>query len=108
MSNYLFVNSRDPFGEKSLEKNIKIMSGLLEKEHGVQLMLVQDAVYAAQKEVDNGDLKRFIDKGGKVYVDDFSLKLRELSPGALEEGVVINPISILVDALKGKYKVIWN
>lgn len=71
-------------------------------------MLVQDAVYAAQKDIENRDLKRFISMGGKVYVDDFSLKLRELPPGDLEEGVVINPISFLIDALREKYKVIWS
>ena len=108
MSNYMFVNCRDPFGDKSLEKNMKILSSLLEQEHEVRLMLVQDAVYAAQKGVDNPDLKQFMSRGGKVYVDDFSLVLRELSPGSLEEGVVINPISILVDALRGKYKVVWS
>ena len=107
MSNYLFISSRDSLDDISVERNLDLMLELLLKNHNVELMLVQDGIYTAQERFNNKSLRYFLGKGGKVHVDDFSLSLREIAPDSLVEGVIINSISIVIDALIGKNKVIW-
>lgn len=108
MSNYLIINSKDPHNDKSLDQDLSFMQDLLRNGHRVELMLIQDGVYASQENVKIADVEKFMDIGGRVFVDDFSLKLRNLDSSGVKEGVVINSIAIVVEALLDKYKVIWS
>lgn len=108
MKNYLFINSKDPFEDVGLESRVSLMLDLLEEERHVELLLVQDGVYASRNSYRNALLSEFMEKGGRIHVDEFSLAVRGLPTHSVRTGVIVNPISIVVDAMLEQYKVVWN
>lgn len=106
MSNYLFIQSRDPISDRTVESNLNLMCDLLNDSKEVTLFLVQEAALLARKDVMENHLTDFLKKGGKILVDEFSIKIREIDK--LKENVEIAALSVVIDALLGKQKVIWN
>jgi len=106
MSSYLFIQSRDPITDRTVELNLNLMCDLLNDSKEVTLFLVQEAVMLAKKGILTNHLENFLKKGGKVFADEFSLKIREVDN--LKEDVKIAAVSVITDALLDQHKVVWN
>lgn len=108
MTNYLFIESRDPF-----ESRDRFVEGtavaLLERGHLVTVFLVQNGVLASRQNVRDSYLGRLSQAGVTLLADDFSLRERGITAAELCPGVQLSSIETLVDALvQENTKAIWH
>lgn len=108
MSNYLFIQSQDPFTETRTRHQFDLALQLFEAGHDVRLLLVQNGVTPARKGADTPHFDALLKAGLSVSADDFSLQQRQIDGSDLKDKVGIDPIGTVVDALLNGDKVIWN
>lgn len=108
MANYLFIESRDPFTDRTLRDHLQLMEELAVDKHQVDLYLVQDAVLLGRRDVGTGELETLAERGVRVHADDFSLLQRGVDEAEIKPFCSVSPISRVVEALELEYKVIWN
>lgn len=108
MAGYFFIQSVDSFSDISTEAQFRLMTDLAGRNNSVQMLLVQNAVFMAKKDVPCAQLDALLTKGVNVLVDDFSLAQRGIATAAIRTDVQPSEISCVVDAMLDKQKVIWN
>ena len=108
VSKYLFIQSRDPFTDKTSTQQFSLMADLMDRSWEVQVILVQDAVIAGRKGVRSAELEALLARGGTVYVDDFSLRQRGIESGDVKDGFKVSGMERVIEAMKHRYKVIWH
>lgn len=108
MSNYLFIQSQDPFTDVGATFQYELMLQLSRAGKSVSVVLVQNGVTAAR----NGAPARHFDhlcaNGLSIYADDFSLAQREITIDQLKPGIQPVSIDIIIESLLAGDKVIWN
>ena len=105
MSQYLFIESRDPF-DSHCHHYHGLASSLVDHGHQVVLFLVQNAVLVARPCCHSDEIKQLATRGITVLADDFSLKERGINQ--LIEGVKASPIDVVIDQLAAGSKVLWH
>ena len=109
MSNYLFIESRDPFESRDIRFVEETAVALKKAGHDVTVFLVQNGVLATRSHAQNSYLSCLTRNGVNVLVDDFSLTERGIQPADLLPGIQRAQIESLVDALvQENTKAIWH
>ena len=107
MSDYLLIESRDPFEANEVNKNYEIAINLANAGNQVILYLVQNGVLPARSGARADSLEVVVTHGVEVLADDFSLKERAIVPESLISGVTPASIDLVVDHLADGHKTIW-
>ena len=107
MSDYLLIESRDPF-ENGCSHYCQLACQLAANGNKVTLFLVQNAVLATRPCQFSGQLKNLADKRVEILADEFSLRERGISPSTLVDGVSESPLDLVIDLLAEGRKVLWH
>ena len=109
MSNYVFIESRDPFESRDVRFVEETAVALKERGHEVTVFLIQNGVLATRRNAINSYLTRLTDAGVNLLADDFSLIERGIQPSELRHGIQASNIEALVDALvQENTRAIWH
>jgi len=109
MTNYLFIESRDPFESLDVRFVAEAAQALKERGHAVTVFLVQNGVLAARRAARDSHLARLAQAGVALLADDFSLQERGIETAALRPGVRPTSIDAVVTALATEQtKAIWH
>ena len=107
MTNYLFIEARDPFASRDTEFLEQTATALTLRGHPVTVFLVQNGVFAARKTT--AGLQRLTNAGVILLADDFSLRERGIKAAELAHGVQESGINSLVDTItQPNTKAIWH
>jgi len=107
MSQYVFIESRDPFESRDTEFVEQTALAIKERGHTVTVFLVQNGVFAARD--NTGQLQRLTQAGVILLADDFSLRERGIKTEELAQGIAETGIDRLVDAIaQAQTKAIWH
>lgn len=106
MSEYLFVESRDPFEEGAVKQSVELASGLVAEGHRVRVYLVANAVLVARR---GAKAPQFYDPAQmRVWVDDVSLQERDIAADRLRPGFALATMDTLAGwAMADRCKVLW-
>ena len=109
MSNYVIIESRDPFESRDVRFVVDTATGLKREGNDVTVFLVQNGVLAVRGNARLSHLPTLVEEGVRLLADDFSLSERGIQPGEFEPGVQISTIDALVDMLiRPNTKAIWH
>jgi sulfur relay (sulfurtransferase) complex TusBCD TusD component (DsrE family) len=107
MTEYVFIESRDPFESRDTEFVEQTAIAIKERGHRVTVFLLQNGVFATRKTT--ARLQRLADAGVILLADDFSLRERGISAAELAQSVQESGINSLVDAITQPHtKAIWH
>lgn len=107
MSNYVFIESRDPFESRDTEFLEETALAVKDRGHDVTVFLVQNGVLAARKSLQR--LDRLVDAGVTLLADDLSLRERGIKADELASGIQQSKIDELVERIVSeKTKAIWH
>jgi len=108
VTDYLLIESRDPFDSNDTQNLYDLAKGLKRQGHEVTLFLVQNGVLPARPCPVSASLSDVAQAGVEVLADDFSLSERGISRDRLAEGVQAASLEIVVDQLAAGRKTIWH
>lgn len=116
MSDYLLIESRDPFESVGVGDFLDLAEGLAKEGHAVTLFLVQNGVLPARHGAQSNfpanmhvrSLAALAANGVEVLADSFSLEERGISPNRLIAGVAVAPLSTVIDQLAAGRKALWH
>lgn len=108
MSEYLFVQSQDPFTDARAGNQYDLAMRLARNGNQVRVLLVQNGVTPARKGAECRAFDALLASPVTILADDLALRQREFSPEQLRDGVQPAPIGLVVDAMLAGHKVIWN
>lgn len=109
MTNYIFIESRDPFESRDTQFVEEMVTALKQRGNEVTVFLVQNGVLATRRKARDPYLARLAQAGIKLLADDFSLCERGIQSAELDPGVRTSNVDSLVDALlQENTKAIWH
>lgn len=109
MSNYVFIESRDPFDSADTSFLADTASSLKKRGNSVTVFLVQNGVLAARKAARKTVLPQLFESGVTVLADDFSLRERGIQFDECQSAVKTATIDQLVDLLiQENTKAVWH
>ena len=108
MTDYLLIESRDPFDSNDTQFTHELAKGLKRHGHEVTLFLVQNGVLPARPSAHSAALSDLARAGIEVLADDFSLSERGIAADGLAEGVRAASLEVVVDQLAEGRKAIWH
>ena len=109
MSNYIFIETRDPFESRDTQFLVETATALKERGNDVTVFLVQNGVLAARRAARGSHLPPLAEAGVRLLADDFSLAERGIQEAELLPGVRQAGIDSLVDFLaRDNTKAIWH
>ncbi len=106
MTQYLLIESRDPFEFNDVGYYYDLARGLVDCGNQVTLFLAQNGVLSARPSAHSAALSALARSGVTVLADDFSLQERGIVK--LADGVAAAPIDVVVDHLAAGHKVLWH
>ena len=107
MTEYVLIESRDPFESRDTEFVEQTAIAIKERGHPVTVFLVQNGVFASRKNA--GRLRRLTEAGVILLADDLSLRERGIKAEELAQGIQESGIDRLVDAIaQANTKAIWH
>ena len=106
MTEYLLIETRDPFESNDVGYYYDLAKGLVAGGNQVTLFLVQNGVLSARPSAHAAALSALARSGVTVLADDFSLQERGIAK--LAEGVAAAPIEVVVDHLAAGHKTLWH
>ncbi len=109
MSNYVFIESRDPFESRDTQFVVETAAALKRRGHNVTIFLAQNGVLAARKKARGSRLTELAKTGVRLLADDFSLRERGIGAAELSDGIQEASIDGLVDLIaQENTKAIWH
>jgi len=109
MTNYLFIESRDPFESRDTRFVEETASALKQRGNEVTIFLLQNGVLATRQSARDSTLERLAQAGVKILADDFSLLERGIQTSELAPDIQPSNIETLVDSLvQENTKAIWH
>lgn len=109
MTNYLLIETRDPFESRDTDFIADSAIALQQGGHNVTVFLIQNGVFAARGSAGHSPLDRLSAASVTVLADDFSLAERGILSTELNPGVQTANIESLVDALvRENTKALWH
>ena len=109
MTNYVFIESRDPFESRDARFVVDTATALKRGDNEVTVFLVQNGVLASRNNAAGSHLPQMAKAGITLLADDFSLCERGIQPAEMTAGVRRSNIDILVDLLvRENTKAIWH
>lgn len=107
MSDYILIESRDPFEDRSVDDDYALAESLVRNGDGVTLFLVQNGVLPARRTARADRLTSLIEAGAQVAADSFSLRERAVASDQLRPGVATAELDVVLDGLEAGHKVMW-
>jgi hypothetical protein len=109
VSNYVFIESKNPFDSPDADFVTEKAVALKKKGHTVTVFLVKNGVLGARKLAARSQMPAIVESGVTVLADDFSLQelgisMDECAPG-LQEGTMDRLIDLLVQE---NTKAVWH
>ena len=109
MTNYMFIESRDPFESRDARFVEETATALRRRGHNVTVFLVQNGVLASRDNGRDSYLARLAKAGVTLLADDFSLSERGIQLTEMRQDIRPSSIETLVDALvEENTKAIWH
>lgn len=109
MSNYVFIESRDPFDSLDTSFLADIATSLKKRGNNVTVFLVQNGVLAARKQARRTHLPQLLESGVTVLADDFSLRERAIQSDECQNAMKSASIDQLVELLvQENTKAVWH
>jgi predicted peroxiredoxin len=108
MSEYLLIESRDPFDSNDVTSFWDLAASLAREGHKVTLFLVQNGVFPARPSTRSKALSALTQAGVEILADEFSLSERGIRSDALAAGIAASPIDVVVDQLTAGRKALWH
>jgi sulfur relay (sulfurtransferase) complex TusBCD TusD component (DsrE family) len=109
MTNYVFIESRDPFESLDVRFVGETAAALSKRGHQVTVFLIQNGVLVARSLARDSYLARLAEAGVRLLADDFSLSERGIHTTELRPGIQTSNVEALVDALlEENTKAIWH
>ncbi|GIW41185.1 MAG: hypothetical protein KatS3mg076_1762 [Candidatus Binatia bacterium] len=108
MSQYLLIESRDPFEWNDVRYFYALARDLAAAGHAVTLYLVQNGVLPARREAKCDELRRVVEAGVEVLAEEFSLRERGIPADCLLPGVRTAPLEVVIDRLAEGHKALWH
>jgi predicted peroxiredoxin len=109
VSNYVFIESRDPFESADTAFLADTAASLKKRGNNVTIFLVQNGVLAARKEARKSPLPQLLECGVTVLADDFSLRERGIQSDEFQGLVKAAGIDQLVDLIvQENTKAVWH
>jgi predicted peroxiredoxin len=108
LKSYLIIQSEDHLTQCSAEKHYALASALAETGNRVWMLLVQQGVGVALKNVENSIFQQLLNSKVKIYADSYALAERGLETTELHDGIHITALDIIVERLLAGDKVIWH
>lgn len=109
MTNYVFIESRDPFESRDTRFVVDTATALKQRDNEVTVFLVQNGVLACRKNATGSHLPQLAKAGITLLADEFSLCERGIQPPEMTAGVQPSTIDALVDLLAHENtKAIWH
>ncbi len=109
MSNYIFIESRDPFESRDVRFVEETAAALRQRGHEVTVFLVQNGVLASRRNSRDSYLAHLTETGVELLADDFSLRERGIGAAELRPGVRPSNVETLVEALaREDTRAVWH
>lgn len=109
MSNYVFIESRDPFDSPDVSFLADTAVALKQRGNNVTVFLVQNGVLATRKQARRSHLPQLLEAGVTVLADDFSLRERAVHSEECQSAIKTAGIDQLIDLLvEENTKAIWH
>ena len=109
MSNYIFIETREPFSSTDTHFVADTAIELRQNGHDVTVFFVQNGVLALRKTATPSSVSLLVQAGIKLVADSFSLCERGLLSDERSDGVRPADIGTLVDLLvQGDTKALWH
>jgi sulfur relay (sulfurtransferase) DsrF/TusC family protein len=109
MSNYIFIETRDPFESRDVRFVEENALALRNRGHSVTVFLIQNGVFAARKQCMATDLTRLSEAGVTLLADDFSLAERGIGKSDIAPEIQPASIEALVTSLvQENTKAMWH
>lgn len=108
MSQYLFIQSQDPFTETRTRHQFELIGLLHDAGHQVAVLLVQNGVTPARRGAQSELFDQLLRWGVTVHADDFSLTQREISAEQLKDQIGVANVDMAIGAMLDGHKVIWH
>ncbi len=105
MSNYLLIESREPFGDSTC---YELAADLARRGNDVVLFLIENGVLPARRGARNEDLLAVAGAGVTVLAETFSLRERGIPGDRVSPGIHPAPLSTIVDALADGVKTLFH
>ena len=99
MSNYIFIETRDPFESHDVRFVVENALNLKNRNHDVTIFFIQNGVLAARQNCISHEFTRLSDAGITLLADDFSLAERGIVISELVPQIKPASIEQLVTAL---------
>ena len=109
MSNYVFIESRDPFESADTSFLADTAASLKKRGNNVTVFLVQNGVLAARRQARKSSLPQQLESGVTVLADEFSIRERGIQSGEFHTSVKTASIDQLVDLIvQENTKAVWH
>lgn len=109
MSDYVFIESRDPFESRDIQFVVETAMVLRQRGHAVTVFLIQNGALAARRNASGSALPRLAQAGVQVLADDFSLLERGVMKMELGTHIQESNIDKLVDLIvQSGVKTVWH
>ena len=108
LSNYVFIESRDPFHSPGTNAVSKAAVALRKEGHTVTVFLVENGVLGARKQAAKSQVPTIVESGVTVLADDFSLQKRGISMEECAPGLQAGSMAHLIELIvKENTKAVW-
>jgi sulfur relay (sulfurtransferase) complex TusBCD TusD component (DsrE family) len=108
LSNYVFIESRDPFDSSDTNFISETAVALKKKGHTVTVFLVENGVLGARKQAVRSQVPAIVESGVTVLADDFSLQKRGISMDECAPGLQAGTMVRLIDLIaQENTKAVW-
>lgn len=108
MSEYLFIQSQEPFTEVRAKAQYDLAIRLANAGNNVRVLLVQNGVVPARNGARCEAFDALNASQVSIVAESMALTQREIGADQLKAGVNVSELDIVVDALLAGHKVIWN
>jgi predicted peroxiredoxin len=109
MTNFIFIESRDPFESRDTQFVVETAMALKQRGNRVTVFLIQNGAFAARRNAHGAQLLKLAAAGVQLLADEFSLRERGITTRELSDGIQLSTIEALVDLLvQENTKVIWH
>lgn len=108
MSDYLFVQSQEPFTEARAKAQYDLAIRLAQAGHRVRMLLVQNGVSVARAGARCTAFDALSASPVILLAEKLSLRQREIEPDQLKREVQPGELELVVEAMLAGEKVIWN
>lgn len=109
MTNYVFIESRDPFESNDASFIVETATALKRRGHQVTIFLIQNGALAVRRNAERSHLPKLAAAGIELLADEFSLRERGIAAAEFSDGIRESTIEILVDLLADQNtKAIWH